>query len=213
MDTVEATLSGIDMEMQPLVNLFAQPVWFGHYDGDLSAAVKRAEDLFKNSDKLSNQLERDGAQSSVQDPDQPHTWPEMQDLMQWIGNQTQTMWHRWSYANVPRFVHMSWVNNHPPGGWTDEHDHGSVPLAMAVYLKQPKDGGNLLVQNPLSYHWSGTPRTIEADCNQALWREIPVETGDVVMFPGWLLHKTGVNLSNEDRIVMSMNVRLLGNQV
>lgn len=201
------------MEIQPLRDMWAHPIWFGHYDGDLTAAAERAEQLLTTSTSLSDQLERGGGLSSVTDSDMPHTWPEMQDLMTWMSRQAQTVWNNWSFQDVPRFVHMSWVNLHPPGAWTAEHDHGSVPLAMVIYLKKPENSGNLEVCNPMSYHWSGTPRTIEKDCNQALWREIPVTTGDIVMFPGWLLHKTGVNLSNENRIVMSMNVRLHGVQM
>jgi ectoine hydroxylase-related dioxygenase (phytanoyl-CoA dioxygenase family) len=36
--------------------------------------------------------------------------------------------------------------------------------------------------------------------------EVKVEAGDLVIFPGWLRHKTQVNSSNSDRIMIGANI-------
>ena len=39
------------------------------------------------------------------------------------------------------------------------------------------------------------------------WEPIEVKTNDVIFFPGWLRHKTEKNNSDENRYVMSANMR------
>ena len=39
-----------------------------------------------------------------------------------------------------------------------------------------------------------------------LWKEVPVKTGDVLFFPGWINHRTQENTTNEERIVMTYNI-------
>ena len=53
-------------------------------------------------------------------------------------------------------------------------------------------------QEPLDYHYYESGRE---------WQPIEITSGDVLFFPGWMSHKTEVNLSNEDRYVMSLNIR------
>jgi ectoine hydroxylase-related dioxygenase (phytanoyl-CoA dioxygenase family) len=38
-----------------------------------------------------------------------------------------------------------------------------------------------------------------------MWKEIPTVTGDVLIFPSWLRHRTQVNNSNEKRWVLTSN--------
>ena len=95
----------------------------------------------------------------------------------------------------------SWVNIHKRGGYTGEHLHSPSPLVISCYLKAPKGSGNFLVRDPLEYHRFGTPQ----EPAEHIWKEIPVQTNDVLVFPGWLKHKTQPNNTNEDRIVLSVN--------
>ena len=55
------------------------------------------------------------------------------------------------------------------------------------------------------YDWSGT-----TEITKNIEQEISVTTGDVVMFPGWLRHKTHANSLNESRYAMSFNVACTG---
>ena len=119
---------------------------------------------------------------------------------------------RWNCdPGVKRAVMKSWINVHPQGAYTMEHNHHGVLMAVAAYLHVPKNGGNLLVKNPLTPYKAGEPihRTYfsESEGRDGLeWTSIPVETGDVLFFPGWLNHKTEKNSSKENRFVMSWNV-------
>jgi ectoine hydroxylase-related dioxygenase (phytanoyl-CoA dioxygenase family) len=38
-----------------------------------------------------------------------------------------------------------------------------------------------------------------------MWTEIPVVSGDILVFPGWMKHKTQENKSGEERWVLTTN--------
>ena len=187
--------------MEPC-NVFEHVIWKGHYDGDLSNIRNRSLQILTTSNKLNAGLERDGGRSSSSDPDAPHKWPEIDPFINWLVEPVQHILPHWNYFDEKIQFGSSWVNIHPTGAWTDEHQHGSVPLVVVLYIEQPKDGGNLEVFDPLFYNWSGTPgRTPNP------WREIVVQTGDVIIFPGWILHRTQKNASDQNRIVASFNIK------
>tara|TARA_B100001996_G_scaffold178170_1_gene136016 strand:- start:710 stop:946 length:237 start_codon:yes stop_codon:yes gene_type:complete len=74
-------------------------------------------------------------------------------------------------------------------------------MVVSCYLKAPRGSGNFLIRDPLEYHRFGSPQVPE----QNLWREIPVQTNDILVFPGWLKHATQPNNTDEDRINLSIN--------
>lgn len=185
--------------MEPL-NSFSPIIWKGHFPGDLSAVRDRAYHLLHTSQHLNSFLTTDGGVSSVEDTDGPHMWPESVELIDWLTRNAVETLKAWNFFHTNTYIDGSWVNLHPPGAWTKEHSHGNSAISVAVYLDQPENGGNLEVQDPLFYHWSGYPKENE------LWKEVEVKPGDVLMFPGWLVHRTQRNLSQSNRVVMSMNV-------
>ena len=161
--------------------------------------------------------EKSGGVTSVvlsQNPQhpQPHEWPEFVQFEQFVMRSTVEVLRKWHCdPGVERAVMKSWINVHPQGAYTEEHNHQGVLMAVAAYLHVPKNGGNLLVKNPLTSYKFGEPihrqYFSESEGRDGLeWTQIPVETGDVLFFPGWLTHKTQKNLAKENRFVMSWNV-------
>jgi len=149
--------------------------------------------------------------------DQPHQWPELSDFKQFVMRSCTEVIRKWNCdPGIDREVSKSWINVHPQGAYTMEHNHQGVLMAVAAYLHVPKNGGNLLVKNPLTPYKFGEPmhRTYfsEDEGRDGLeWSSIPVESGDVLFFPGWLNHKTEKNSSKENRFVMSWNVSFASN--
>jgi uncharacterized protein (TIGR02466 family) len=188
--------------MEPF-NLFESVIWKGHYDGDLSGLKDHALRLLSTSKKLNDGLERDGGKSSSSDPNAPHSWTECRPFVEWLVEPTSTVWDNWQLnKQQPRQIGSSWVNIHPKGAWTAEHQHGSSAMVVVLYINQPQGGGNLEILDPLLYNWSSVPGRLKG----VVWREIPVQTGDVVIFPGWVMHRTQKNTSDEDRVVASFNI-------
>lgn len=186
--------------MQP-VQLFEHLIWKGHYDGDLSELKDRVNFLLDNSKNLNTGLEMDGGISSSSDPNSPHTWSSTRPFLSWASNRITQVWQHWGFPDDNFIVGASWANRHPKGAWTNEHQHRSTPLVVVLYLDQPEGGGNLEIADPLFYHWNYSKKP-----TTDTWREIPVQTGDVVIFPGWINHRTQKNTSDQDRLVISFNI-------
>ena len=134
----------------------------------------------------------------------PHLWKEFEFFMGWMQSYVDTVWSAWDYTDaVKKAVSESWINAHPKGGWTNPHTHHNVHLAMVAYLHVPENSGNLMVKNPMSMYHHGLPL---ANPNNA-WKTINIETDDVVILPAWLEHMTQINHSEENRYIMSLNVK------
>jgi uncharacterized protein (TIGR02466 family) len=150
-------------------------------------------------------LERGGGRSTYDRVSQVLDLPECFELQQWLIEQSKVVWNLWGLQDLPRYAGRSWFNWHPKGAWTDEHDHGPTHMVMAMYINQPANGGNIQFKDPSQYCWSAYPKAEEYGYD---WRTIAVETGDVLFFPGFMRHRTEVNESDDDRIVLSANITI-----
>jgi hypothetical protein len=85
-----------------------------------------------------------------------------------------------------------WINIYEKGGFVKEHNHTTdvpelidVPMKSgAYYFKKPANSGNIIIDNKL----------------------IKVKEGDILLFNSDQNHYTEKNLSNEQRIVFSINL-------
>ena len=100
-------------------------------------------------------------------------------------------------------LYNSWINLHQPGGETATHHHGPSIISVAAYLYMPTNGGYIEFKDPLEYQRGFYPTEIDDEFIN--WKELPTITGDVVMFPGWLRHRTQKNKSAENRWVLTTN--------
>lgn len=182
-------------------------LWKLNYDFDYQSLGSLQYDIGSLLDKAgsNSRIERGNAFSTASHSLKkyaPHNWECLEKFFYMIHQQIIPIWTSWGYFdNMRIYPRESWVNIHKRGGYTGEHLHSPCPLCLACYIKVPKGSGNFLVRDPLEYHRFGTPQNVEEN----VWREIPVQTNDVLVFPGWLKHKTQPNKTNEDRIVLSVN--------
>lgn len=156
-----------------------------------------------------NSLEHGGGRSSVNASRMPHTEPSFRELNEIFSKHLpEICWNQWNLKPGNLGCTKSWVNVHPPGGWTSEHDHSASNLAaaVAVYLRVPENSGYIEFRDPLEYHWKSMP--FLTNNSDYVWKKVPVSQGDVLIFPPWLIHRTEINNSNEDRWVASFNIYL-----
>jgi len=141
--------------------------------------------------------------------DPPHTWDEFNDFMtDWLPSMGANIWEMFDYDPlVPRAVNGSWINVHGKGAYTDTHHHHGIALAMVCYLKVPENSGRLLIRNPMEIYTHAGPMKKEYIDTELMWRPIEVSTNDVIFFPGYLEHKTEVNNTEDNRYIMSLNVK------
>lgn len=133
--------------------------------------------------------------------DNPHNWEEFSEFRVWAQERVSEALSKWKMPNQPWNANLSWIIKHNHGGWTDEHNHPEAMWSCAYYLKAPENSGRFLVRDPMDYCWFNK-RSLE-NCDS--WYPIDLKTGDFLIFPSWLYHKTEKNMSNEAKWVMSIN--------
>ena len=179
---------------------------------DFKAAIDRFERI---RDQIPGNvaLERDGGLSSVAysktSHDLPHLWEQLRPFRDWMRDILNEATRRWMIDGVSYRPSNSWINKHVRGGWTDEHHHKGPGFVVTYYLSAPENSGRILFRDPLEYHW-GSSYGMRGQGTRNLWYPVAVKTGDIVMFPGWLYHKTEASQSDEPRYVMSTNFDLAG---
>ena len=131
----------------------------------------------------------------------PHKWEILEEFFLWLQPKLIEVQSRWGYANGMPIPVRSWVNIHKRSGRTMEHYHNGTAIAVSCYLKCLPGSGNFEYRDPLEYHRWGIPG--EPQLN--LWNEVEVKTGDILVFPGWLKHRTQPNLIDEDRVCLTIN--------
>ena len=106
----------------------------------------------------------------------------------------------------------AWVNINSPGSFNLKHSHPTSDLSGVLWIKCPENCGNIWFESPMCYQ---TFKEIESytqdfkDKNRydhSYW--LPPMEGRIIIFPSHLEHDVRENLSNEDRISVSFNIKL-----
>jgi len=148
-------------------------------------------------------LEEGDSYSSVSSQDQPiHLWDELNEFRIWLPNIIKQNCKYHCFKDKQYTILNSWFNIHRPSGKTLEHYHNKTDLVVTCYLDKPQNTGNIEFRDPLEYHKSNT--SIEPE--ELLWKEVDCKTNDILIFPGWVRHRTQPNRGDKDRVVMTINI-------
>jgi len=109
------------------------------------------------------------------------------------------------------YLTQSWSTINEKGGSHKTHSHPNTFISL-VYYVQCKSGSLRfhLNTNALKncFNFSYTIKNYNI-YNSSEW-EVPVQTGDIVVFPGHILHGTNPNKSVEPRIIVGANFFIRG---
>ena len=178
-----------------------------HFDFDWQKLKPICENLINGSEfKDATQL-KDGKTSQYNNI-KPHQMSEFAPFYSWlmssipsIANVSVGQQNNNAIEDNDYYVSNSWVNVHNKNGITTEHNHACTSMVVTAYLNMPENGGYFECKDPLEYHKNMLPVA-----NSHLWRQIPTISGDILVFQGWLKHRTQPNLSNDDRWVLTTNL-------
>ena len=109
----------------------------------------------------------------------------------------------------------AWININPTGSYNNKHNHPCSDLAGVLWIKCPKECGDIVFDNPNGFQNFNTINAYEDKFNEVnkiyhTYIFPPVE-GRILIFPSHLDHNVKENKSNEDRISVSFNIRLINN--
>lgn len=132
----------------------------------------------------------------------PHLdrWEETQELIEFLNKHVQTYWEALGYSKTLQpYVHSMWSNRSYERSYIHSHIHSPMPIAGTVYLEVNKDMGNFVLEDPNEMLLRSQPVD---DPDAIAEAEIDVAAGDVLMFPGYVRHRTISNKTTTPRITL-----------
>lgn len=95
------------------------------------------------------------------------------------------------------------VNINPKGSYHVMHSHTGCNYSGVFYLQSDTGtSGGLHIQHPFKSPWMGE---MQGRTTKDLYTVIEPEPGTGIIFPAYLLHHVGPNMSEDDRIAISFN--------
>lgn len=184
------------------------------YDGDLEKIknniIPKFSEIF-NITKYDNQGSmRGNGLCSYNVKRDLYLWDDLKEIKEFIEKNSQLYWESLGYRTdqIPSIAEM-WINSYLKDSFIDLHNHSPQLLTASFYLSKPKNSGNIIFENPMSDILKYQP--YERMINRSLYHklfeeEVETNEGDLIIFPGYLKHKTNPNLSDGERIIIGANI-------
>ena len=106
----------------------------------------------------------------------------------------------------------AWVNINNPGSYNVQHNHPGCDLSGVLWIKCPKESGNIVFYSPSLFETFQEIESYTQDFkNKNNYHHnyfFPPLEGRMLIFPSHLQHEVKKNLSNENRISVSFNIKL-----
>ena len=112
----------------------------------------------------------------------------------------------WKYNPDKAKIISMWSIINKKGSFNIQHNHPNAYLSASYYVKVPKNSGNIKFFDPKEQKNIRYPKIKNYTDTSAVITEITPKEGDLLIFPSYLYHSVGENLSKDDRIIVSFNV-------
>lgn len=132
------------------------------------------------------------------------------ELSDFITKEAQAYWTHLGYSSqLTPYILQVWGNCSTPGSSWSLHNHSPAPMSGVFYLNSSPTMGNLIFEHPLETILACQP--YEFDFLLKKWDfEVECEAGKLVLWPGWLKHKTMPNMDTENRYALGFNIGCQG---
>ena len=137
-----------------------------------------------------------------------HFFKEMDWLTSAMYPHVKAYWDSLGYRQDASLgIIASWANSHLFNDFTGVHSHcGGAEqshISAVFYFKKPKDSGNIEFVDPLEYIRQMTP--IHHYSENDVYTPVEAEQFDLILFPSWIKHRTQHNLTDSERVAISIN--------
>jgi len=198
--------------MATTLELFPTKIYKNTYPNvdQLKPLFDKLAEVFKQTEQANEPHMRDGTLCSyVVGRHLHHEYPELtKDLVEFIEQCARDYWKICNYYEKANPILLSlWANRTPKGGWIDSHLHGPIPFTGVVYVDASPEQGNIIIENPMDMVLMTQP--LKAS-DYPLGHEIEVNTGDIILFPGYIKHKVKPNTTDRDRLILGFNIGSVG---
>ena len=105
-------------------------------------------------------------------------------------------------------INNMWAIINTGGSANLRHQHGNSTISGAYYVRAPIDSGEIVFYDPRPAPVYSHPNIENPNSLNAQVNSINPKEGALVLFPSYLDHSVNENKSNEERIVISFNIRI-----
>ena len=112
-------------------------------------------------------------------------------------------------TSLRQAITEAWININQKGDFNYSHDHPGSLFSAVYYVKGGPDKGALEFKTPIAPHTYTISDEMVGGFNAFTGHAmvIPPVTGDLLIFPSWLLHRVNMSQSEEERISIALNSR------
>ena len=195
--------------MSQILNLFPVPVLKGHIDPP-EGLYEMLQEKYKQCNKAAWAVESNLSTGELG----MHLMedPLVATIIETMLPSVLDYWDQYlKYAPAQIEPTSCWSNIHQEGDWTGEHSHSSGQYGChvaSVYYLEKGEGGDIQLCDPLDYIRRLTP--LQKDWGESIISEtVPTETGDFLLFPGWIRHRTQFATGQRQAISINFNGHLV----
>ena len=138
----------------------------------------------------------------------PATTPELTELIAEVDKKLNEVHRAFDlHPSMRQVITEAWININGRGHFNYSHDHPGSLFSAVYYVKGGADKGELELKTPITAHTYTISSEMVGSFNAFTGHAmvIPPITGDLVIFPSWLLHRVNMSRSDEERISIAFN--------
>ena len=136
--------------------------------------------------------------------------PELAELFAEVDKRLNEVHRAFEFnTSMRQVITEAWINIYRKGHFNYSHDHPGSLFSAVYYVKGGVDKGELELKTPVTAHTYTISGEMVGSYNAFTGHAmvIPPVTGDLLIFPSWLLHRVNMSQSDEDRISIAFNSR------
>jgi uncharacterized protein (TIGR02466 family) len=191
---------------------------FPEYEKIQASLTKEITDIFNNNLELYANHRLFNNAYSLEGTEQGqhrdlHKILKHQEVIEFIRHHIGEYWRGLGYTRFHQadIVHM-WSNLTPKGGNIIQHNHSPFEIAGSFYVDASPEQGCLALVDPNELIRGRLPYYENEESKQGRYyfdHIVEPKPGKLVLFPGWLYHKTQKNTVDRPRIVIGLNAGLM----
>ena len=114
----------------------------------------------------------------------------------------------WEKQKQTAKINNMWAIINTGGAANLRHQHGNSTISGAYYVRAPKNSGDIVFYDPRPAPVYSHPNVTNPNLLNAQINGVSPNEGALVLFPSFLDHSVNENLSNNERIVISFNIKI-----
>lgn len=137
---------------------------------------------------------------------------EYEDLKVWLSKRSTEFLHTVLTINADILITQSWVSKNSFGQSTHKHSHQNSIISGVLYMDCPTGAPGINFHKPEAggmFSWSIEPSYFsDADHDYTYVSKLykmEISSGELILFPSWLIHSVPVNNVNFDRWSLAFN--------